>query len=60
MTKSFHGIWLSKTPKIVEYEMRFGPIDIPEELLAIKGIGENVGKGSREDDSATDSVAESN
>ena len=54
-------IGLSKTQNRFEYKIRFGPIDILEKLLAIKGIGgKNAGKGSREVDSATDSVAEAN
>ena len=40
IAESLHGIGLSKAQKIVEYKIRFGPIDTPEELLAIKGIGE--------------------
>ncbi|MEC9076869.1 MAG: helix-hairpin-helix domain-containing protein [Pseudomonadota bacterium] len=41
IAESLHGIGLTKAQKIVEYKIRFGPIDTPEELLAIKGIAEN-------------------
>ena len=44
------GLDDQKHRRSIEYEIRFGPIDTPEELLAIKGIGEkNAGKESRED-----------
>jgi len=42
IARSLHGIGLSKAQKIIEYRIRFGPIDTPEELLAIKGIGEKT------------------
>ena len=42
IAKSLNGIGLSKAKKIIEYRNRFGPIDTPEELLAIKGIGEKT------------------
>ena len=42
IAKSLNGIGLSKAKKISEYRNRFGPIDTPEELLAIKGIGEKT------------------
>ncbi len=40
IAESLHGIGLSKAQKIIEYKSCFGPIDTPEELSAIKGIGE--------------------
>ena len=40
IAKSLHGIRLSKAQKIIEYRIRFGPIDTPKELLAIKRIRE--------------------
>ena len=42
IAKSLNGIGLSKAKKIIEYRNQFGPIDTPEELLAIKGIGEKT------------------
>jgi len=42
IARSLHGIGLSKAQKIIEYRIRFGSIDTPEELLAIKGIGEKT------------------
>lgn len=36
---ALHGIGLKKAEQIVIYRDRFGPIQTPEELLAIKGIG---------------------
>ena len=42
IAKSLNGIGLSKAKKIIEYRDQFGPIDTPEELLAIKGIGEKT------------------
>jgi competence protein ComEA len=47
IAESLHGIGLSKAKKIIEYGNRFGPIDTPEELLAIKGIGEKTLEKSR-------------
>ena len=44
IAESLHGIGLSKAQKIIEYKSRFGPIDTPEELLAIRGIGEKQWK----------------
>ena len=35
IAQSLHGIGLSKAQKIIEYRIRIGPIDTPEELLAI-------------------------
>ena len=35
IAESLHGIGLSKAQKIIEYRIRIGPIDTPEELLAI-------------------------
>ena len=42
IAKHLHGIGLAKAQKIIEYRKRFGPIDTPEELLVIKGIGEKT------------------
>ncbi len=42
IAKSLNGIGLSKAQKIIDYRIQFGPIDTPEELLAIKGIGEKT------------------
>ena len=39
IAKSLHEIGISKAQKIVEYKIRFDPIAIPEELLAIIGFG---------------------
>lgn len=36
---ALHGIGLKKAEQIIIYRERFGPIQTPEELLAIKGIG---------------------
>ena len=41
IAKPSHGIGLSKAQRIVEYKIRFGPIDTPEETLAIRGFGKN-------------------
>ena len=61
IAETLDGIGRSKAQKIIEYRIRFGPIDTPEELLAIKGIGEkNAGKEAREDNYATDSATEAN
>ena len=40
IAESLHGIGPSKAQKIIEHRIRFGPIDTPEELLVIRGIGE--------------------
>lgn len=42
IAESLHGIGLSKAQKIIEYRIRFGPIDTLEELLVINGIGEKT------------------
>jgi competence protein ComEA len=42
IAKYLHGIGWAKAQKIIEYRQRFGPIDTPEELLVIKGIGEKT------------------
>lgn len=42
INESLHGIGLSKAQKIIEYRIRFGPIDTLEELLVINGIGEKT------------------
>ena len=42
IAETLDGIGRSKAQKIIEYRIRFGPIDTPEELLAIKGIGERT------------------
>ena len=34
-----NGIGLKRAEQIIAYRERFGPIQTPEELLAIKGIG---------------------
>jgi len=34
-----HGIGVKKAEQIVVYREQYGPIQTPEELLAIKGIG---------------------
>jgi competence protein ComEA len=42
------GIGLKRAEQIVEYRDRFGPIQTPEELLAIKGIGEKTLEKNRD------------
>jgi len=42
IAQSLSGIGLTRAQKIIVYRDKFGPIDTPEELLAIKGIGEKT------------------
>ena len=42
IAQSLSGIGLTRAQKIIVYRDKFGPIDTPEELLAIKGIGQKT------------------
>lgn len=39
IASALNGIGVKKAEQIIAYRERFGPIQTPEELLAIKGIG---------------------
>ncbi|MEE2820796.1 MAG: hypothetical protein VX915_03505 [Pseudomonadota bacterium] len=40
IAKSLHRIRRSESHNIIEYRIRFSPIDTPEDSLVVKGIGE--------------------
>lgn len=48
IARALHGIGLKKAEQIIAYRERFGPIQTPEELLAIKGIGPKTLAKNRE------------
>ena len=47
IAKHLYEIGLAKAQNIIEHRQPFGPIDTPEELLVIKGIGEKTLKKNR-------------